>query len=188
MDGPRVITTPRLTLRPFVEDDRAAFRALVSDPIVTGDPARIVPREDADALFDFYRACWTEDGVAYAAVERRSDGAFLGIAGLALSRAEPPDPPLCEMGWALFPAYWGQGFATEAAAAWISHGFAERRLPRIHALTWAGNARSLRLMAGLGFLPDAAFAHPDGDSPEDRRAFVLTPALWHGRADAIARA
>lgn len=183
-----VIATARLILRPFVEEDRAAFRALVADPAVTGDEARVIPRDDADALFDFYRACWTEDGVAYAAVERRGDHAFIGIAGLALGPPDPPAPTLCEIGWAFFAPHWGQGYATEAATAWLDHGFAALGLSRIHALTWSDNPRSLRLIAALGFLPDPAFVHPDGRNPDDRRAFVLTPALWYGRAREIARA
>ncbi|PZQ51378.1 MAG: GNAT family N-acetyltransferase [Rhodovulum sulfidophilum] len=176
-----MITTARLVLRAFAEADRDAFRALVADPLVAGDARRVIPREDADALFDFYRACWDEDGVAYAAIERRTDGAFLGMSGLALCRREPPEPPLCEIGWAIGPAHRGQGFATEAAAAWIDHGFEVLRLPRIHALTWADNVPSLRLIRTLGFLPDAGFAHPDGEARAERRAFALTPALWHGR-------
>ena len=183
-----MIATARLILRPFVEEDRAAFRALVADPAVTGAEARVIPRDDADALFEFYQACWSEDGVAYAAVERREDGAFLGIAGLALGPADPPAPPLCEIGWAFFAAHWGRGYAAEAATAWLDHGFATLRLPRIHALTWSDNPRSLRLIETLGFLPEAPFVHPDGRSPADRRAFALTPALWYGRAAGIARA
>lgn len=182
-----MIETRRLTLRPFAEEDRAAFRALLADPRVTGDAARVVPREDADALFDFYRACWDEDGVAYAAVERRDDGAVIGMAGLALSAADPAAERLCEIGWALAPDHWGAGYAAEAATAWLTHGFDVLRLRRIHALIWSDNARSLRLMATLGFVPDLDFVHPDG-AEADRRAFVLTPALWFGRAARIAGA
>ena len=173
-----MIRTARLCLRPFVEADRADFRALVTDPAVTGDAAQVIPREDCDGLFDFYLACWREEGLAYGAIERRSDARFLGMAGLAQCPRPAPEPPLWEIGWALMPAFQGHGYATEAAAGWLDHAFGRLGLASVAALTSAGNPRSLRLMARLGFVADPGFVHPDGQRPETRRAFVITPALW----------
>lgn len=180
-----MITTARLILRPFAEADREAFRALVTDPSVTGDDIPVIPREDCDALFDFYLACWREEDLAYGAIERRADGAFLGIAGLALFAAEPPTAPLCEIGWALRPRFQGQGYAFEAAEGWLGHAFDTLGFDRVVAITWEGNPRSIGLMDRLGFVPDPDFVHPDGTHPPGRLAFAITPALW--RAHRVAQ-
>lgn len=172
-----MIETDRLLLRPFVEEDRDDFRALVTDPVVTGEAAQVVPREDCDALFDFYLACWREEGLAYGAIERRADGRFLGMAGLARCPRDPA-PPVWEIGWALLPEFEGRGYAVEAAAGWLGYGFDHLGLDRITALTWTGNPRSRRLIDRLGFLADPNFEHPDGQRPADRLAFAITPARF----------
>ncbi|TPE47373.1 GNAT family N-acetyltransferase [Amaricoccus solimangrovi] len=172
------IETERLILRPFEERDRADFAALVTDPAVTGAPAPVIPREDCQALFDFYLACWREEDLAYGAIERRGDGTFLGMAGLALFDAGPAAPRLCEIGWALCPRHRGAGYAVEAARGWLDHGFRVLGLERIVALTWAGNPDSLRVIGRLGFAPDPGFVHPDGEAPADRLAFAMTAGRW----------
>lgn len=55
-----------------------------------------------------------------------------------------------EIGFLLFRSAWRQGFAAESAAAVIARAF-ERGLQRISAEADPHNARSLRLLARLGF-------------------------------------
>ncbi|MDP9281714.1 MAG: GNAT family N-acetyltransferase [Chloroflexota bacterium] len=52
--------------------------------------------------------------------------------------------------WALFPEHWGQGYATEAAAAMVAYAFGELRLRRIVATTEHDNTRSINVMRRLG--------------------------------------
>lgn len=176
------IETERLILRPFLPGDQDHFLALFADPALAGDPGAALTREDCRALFEFYLACWQEEDLAYGAIERRSDGAFLGISGLAIL----PEPPLCEIGWALFPRYQGQGYAAEAARGWLDYGFGTLGLDRVVALTRSGNPRSLRVMERLAFEVDPAFVHPDGRASADRLAFEMTAARWRALPDARA--
>ena len=55
-----------------------------------------------------------------------------------------------EMGWRLTRATWGQGYATEAAAAAIADGFQRLRFPEILAFTSPTNLRSQAVMRRLG--------------------------------------
>lgn len=168
------IETARLILRPFLARDEDHFMALFADPALAGDPLAALSREDCRALFEFYLACWQEEDLAYGAIERRGDGAFLGISGLAILR----EPPLCEIGWALFPRYQRQGYAAEAARGWLDYGFGTLGLDRVVALTRKGNPRSVRVMERLAFEIDPAFVHPDGEVSADRLAFAMTAARW----------
>jgi RimJ/RimL family protein N-acetyltransferase len=97
------------------------------------------------------------------AVERRSDGALVGLVGLVPCLApfglipgleDAGDPrrfrPEVGLYWATAPAERGQGYAGEAAAALIAHGFEALRLSRIVATTEHRNAASISVMRKLG--------------------------------------
>jgi ribosomal-protein-alanine N-acetyltransferase len=83
------------------------------------------------------------------------------MAGLHRVNPSFPFAPAVEIGWRLHPAYWGHGYATEAAAAARDHGFAGG-LEEIVAFTAAGNVRSQAVMGRIGMERDlaAAFDHP----------------------------
>ncbi|MER2510790.1 MAG: GNAT family N-acetyltransferase [Amaricoccus sp.] len=138
------IRTARLLLRPWRDADRAPYAALNAEAGI--------PRSDSDDLIDCFNACRAEDGVSYAAVERAADGAFLGMAGLALRRFDAPDQPACEIGWAILRAHRGQGYAAEAARGWLAHAFGPLALPEVTALVAPANAGSRALALRLGFV------------------------------------
>ena len=85
----------------------------------------------------------------------------------------PHDPPHdrdVEIAWHFHPDSWGQGYATEAAEALLTHGFAGG-LPRIWALTHLDNAPSMRVCRRLG-LPHLGREQPWYDVPME--VFGLT--------------
>jgi RimJ/RimL family protein N-acetyltransferase len=57
-----------------------------------------------------------------------------------------------ELGWNTYRAFWGQGFANEAAAAALHHAFEIRREPKVRALIASGNESSLRVARRLGLV------------------------------------
>ena len=129
-----MIRTARLLLRPWRPDDRAPFTALYAE-------AGIAP-SDSQALLDYFTACWAEHGVCYGAVERATDGAFLGMAGLApRQEGAPAETPACEIGWAIARAHQGHGYALEAARGWLAHAFGPLAVPDVTALVATENAR-----------------------------------------------
>ena len=79
-----------------------------------------------------------------------------------------------EIGWRIHPAHWGQGYATEAAAASRDHGFAGG-LEEIVAFTAAGNLRSQAVMRHIGMVRDPAadFDHPALPADNPLRPHVL---------------
>jgi hypothetical protein len=56
-----------------------------------------------------------------------------------------------ELGYDLARRWWGQGLATEAAAAVVAYGFAVMELHRIEAGVLPGNDASVRVLQKLGF-------------------------------------
>jgi RimJ/RimL family protein N-acetyltransferase len=160
-----VIETDRMILRRWKREDRAPFARLNADPEVMSHFPKTLSRIESDALVARLNDRWAADGISFAAAERRSDGALLGMVGLAVVRFTTMASPLdgaVEVGWRLAREHWGQGYATEAARAWLAHGFEAMDVPEIIAFTAPANARSQAVMRRLGMRHDPGrdFEHP----------------------------
>jgi RimJ/RimL family protein N-acetyltransferase len=70
--------------------------------------------------------------------------------------------PCIEVGWRLAFAYWGRGYATEAARLALGYGFGTLSLLEVVSFTASTNRRSRAVMERLGMRRDPAedFDHP----------------------------
>ncbi|MBA2517810.1 MAG: GNAT family N-acetyltransferase [Solirubrobacterales bacterium] len=146
------LRTERLVLRPWRQDDLAPFATLNADPDVAcwiGDGAPLA-RADSDALVERITEHWRERGFGLWAVEEQAGGAFVGFAGLAVPWFLPAVLPAVEVGWRLARGSWGNGYATEAGAAALAHGFQELGLAEVIATIFPENLRSIRVAQKLG--------------------------------------
>ena len=113
--GTVILETPRLLLRAYREDDLAHFAALNADPEVYrtlgGEP---LTREHSDEIAEWAQHVHQTEGIGLLAVERRADGAFVGMCGLHHQETFPDE---VEVAWRLAHEQWGRGYATEAATA-----------------------------------------------------------------------
>jgi RimJ/RimL family protein N-acetyltransferase len=100
------------------------------------------------------------------AVERTDDGVFLGMCGLHHQSSYPDDVGVA---WRLAREHWGKGYATEAATAWLDHGFGTLGFPRIISITDLLNVRSLAVMQRLGMTFDHEAQIEDGGGRLRRR-------------------
>ena len=90
-----------------------------------------------------------EGSGARVAVERASDGAFLGWCGLSKWN---PDYRSASLGYCLDDAAWGHGYATEGARALLQWGFDTLDLNRVQAEADTRNVASARVLEKLGFV------------------------------------
>ncbi len=181
-DGP-TIETPRLVLRRWREEDRDGFAALNADPEVMRYFPRPLSRDESDRFVDGVEARFKTTGIGLWAVERRSDGRFLGFAGLAPSTFEAPFTPAIEVGWRFARATWGNGYATEAGRAALRFGFEVHGLDVILSWTSVLNLPSIAVMERLGMRHDPAddFDHPNlpsGDRLSRHVLYRLTASDW----------
>ncbi len=157
-----MITTDRLILRQWRDSDLDPWASLNADPEVMRHFPAVHTRPESDAMAAGNRDYIDQHGFGLWAVERRSDGEFLGFVGLkGLSDANPLAPAV-EAGWRLASQAWGQGYATEAAAAAMADGFERLGLERIVAFTARQNLPSQAVMTRLGMTrrEDLDFDHP----------------------------
>ena len=159
-----MITTERLILRPWREEDKDAFAAIINTPAMMAHFGGVAPRADIDSIIDAQIEGQARDGFSMWAVELRDTGALAGVCGLR--RMPRPNTPVTgdlEIGWRIGEAHWGAGIAREAAAASLAWGWAHTDLPRCIAYTTAENRRSWGLMLRLGMVrrSDLDFRHPN---------------------------
>jgi RimJ/RimL family protein N-acetyltransferase len=155
-----MIETARLLLRPPEVRDRAALRAMLSDPAVMRDLVRDPTPESADAIINRHLAFRETHGIGFWLVEYQGKAA--GFCGLKPGAEATPIEGETEIGWIFDRPYWGMGLAREAAAASLAWAWANRTAPRVVAITAADHLRSQALMIRLGMARVAGgdFAHP----------------------------
>lgn len=144
------LQTPRLLLREYRADDFEAFAAHLGDPDSTtylGSADRLT----AWRIFACHTGLWLLHGAGWWSVERRETGQVVGHVGAFFREGLPG----MEVGWNTYRAFWGHGFASEAAAEAVRHAFEARGEPQVHALIDPGNAPSLRVAERLGMRYDA---------------------------------
>ncbi|MEV5982162.1 GNAT family N-acetyltransferase [Streptomyces sp. NPDC052114] len=149
------LETPRLTLRRWREEDVVPMAAVNADPEVMRwirDGSVRDERQTCDGI-QAWESEWESRGFGLFAVEIRSTGELAGFTGLAVPAFLPEVLPAVEVGWRLGRSHWGQGLATEAAAAAVRFGFEERGLERLVSIAQVGNDASERIMAKLGMRP-----------------------------------
>lgn len=156
------LRTSRLRLRCWLPGDRDAFAAINADARVMRFLGGPLSRERSDTLADWIANGFETRGYGFWAVEAEGLAPFIGITGLNVVRLEMPFAPAVEVGWRFDPAFWGQGYATEAARAALGYGFEVLGLDEIVAFTSESNVRSRRVMERVGMVRDLAgdFEHP----------------------------
>src|SRR5579864_4688174 len=143
-----VCQTNRLTLRHFTMDDLGSLVALHCDPEVSRFLGGVKTPEQSRLRLLEWIAEYDQYGFSKWAVMLRSTGEFIGRCGLSLEEFDGVSD--WELGWTLARAHWGQGYATEAAAAAMNHSFNKLGLQRLISLIRPGNFASIRVAERLG--------------------------------------
>src|SRR5688500_6774185 len=145
-----MLSTARLILRPWRDEDLAPFAALNADTAVMEHFPAPLGRGRSDALVERFRAPLAAHGYAPWAVEVRGGAPFVGIVGLLRPRFTAHFTPCVEIGWRLARDHWGHGYATEAARAVLDDALGPLALEEVVSFTTEGNARSRAVMERLG--------------------------------------
>lgn len=167
-----IVETERLTLRRLTVDDAEFVFALLNEPSwlrFIGDKG-VRTLEDARAYIENGPlAMYQRFGFGLYVTERRTDGVSMGMCGL-IKRDGLDD---VDIGFAFLPAYWGRGYAFEAAAAVMDYGRNVIGLTRIVAITAPDNESSARLLEKLGLRFDR-MVRLSADAKEDRLFVPVT--------------
>jgi len=157
-----VLQTARLVMRGFTLADFGPYAAASADPEVQRFLGGPVGPERAWRSLAMHIGHWELRGYGQWALERRDDGRTVGRAGLW----NPEGWFGVEVGWRLNRDAWGQGYATEAAAATIEWTWANLDVDRIISVIDPANTASVRVAERLGM-------HKLRDDESDGRPVVI---------------
>jgi ribosomal-protein-alanine N-acetyltransferase len=141
------LETERLLLRDFEERDLDDYAAFTADAEVMRYMGRgPFSREEAWREMAFFAGHFVFRGYTHWALELRETGELVGRCGPYY----PEGWPALEVGWLLGRSHWGNGYASEAAAAAVDYAWRELRPQRLVSLVAPGNERSARVARRLG--------------------------------------
>jgi RimJ/RimL family protein N-acetyltransferase len=143
-----VITTERLTLRPFAPGDVDELHELFTDADVRRHllDDTVVSREWVEEEVVSSQARFAESGCGLWTLTERVREGIAGFVGFRPFF----DPPELQLLYGLLPSCWGRGFATEACEAAIDYAFGVLGLEDVRAATDAPNSASIAVLERLG--------------------------------------
>jgi len=155
--------TPKLSFRPWAEEDVARYVALLDDPEIW----RYLPED--------YPAPLTEElaldliaissfGMYHEVRAVLWNGQPVGQMRLAWDRQGDPEaaPSQAEIGYWLGRAHWGQGIGRVMVGYAVEDAFARHKgLQSLWARVHPQNPASARVLTAAGFVPEAAAARSD---------------------------
>ncbi|PWJ54617.1 Protein N-acetyltransferase, RimJ/RimL family [Quadrisphaera granulorum] len=153
---PVTLTTARLLLRPWIDDDVDFILDMYSrwevQRFIGLTPRVMTERHEAEQRLQAWKAF--EDPVLGIWAVTTHDGARAGTLLLKPIPASAPTTPLppsgdIEIGWHFHPDAWGHGYASEAAARVLQHAF-DSGLQQVVAVTNPANTASQAVARRIG--------------------------------------
>lgn len=173
------LPTARLLLRPLREGDAPALLAIFSDPETmrywsTPPWTSIDP---AHAMIERDRTAMAAGEHLRLAIQRRSDGALIGLCTLFNLSATCRR---AEVGYVLARPAWGHGLMNEALRTLLQHGFTAMNLNRVEADIDPRNRGSAASLERLGFTREGHLRERwiVGDEVSDSWLYGLLRREW----------
>ena len=145
-----ILETDRLLLRPPRAADISHFLPLLGHFDVAKNLSRVphpYTEDDACAFVVSAALGWRKGEDLPFAILRKEPRAYIGTCGVHPARG-------WEFGYWLGKAYWGQGYASEAAARVVAFAFDALGAERLTAGWFHDNPASGRVLEKLGCVPD----------------------------------
>lgn len=144
-----ILETPRLYIRELTMDDFDALHAICSDPEVMCYIDALQPYSQEQTRREIQQALhsYQAHGFGEWAFIAKAAGQLIGYGGIQYVPHNPQHP---EVSYILAQSHWGQGYATEVAAAILQYGFMHLGLEAIEASIDPHNVTSMHVAEKLG--------------------------------------
>jgi len=148
-----ILVSERLVLRQLRASDAAGMFAMRSDPLVMHHVNRPMARtlDDAQALIELINSKTMNNEALHWAITVKGVDEFIGLIGFWRLVKEHH---YAELGYTMARDAWGHGFATEAVATALHHGFGTLGFHRVEAITRPANTTSIRVLEKNGFMQE----------------------------------
>ena len=177
---PPTLTTQRLTLRPFTDDDADPLFHHARNPNVTRFTLWDAHTSVNDTLLfthDYALTRYREGMPDPYAITINPDPHPVGACGCFWAAMQHQT---MELGYWIAEPFWGMGYTAEASRAVLELVFAEYRPVRVQARVIEGNHASVRVLAKLGFRDEGTLRRSllRRGNFEDVRMFSLLRDEW----------
>lgn len=167
--------TRRLVVRPLAETDYASWKAALSSQSAPQNRYDM-SRPDGKALtmsrfrklLRFQRDAYRNDKHVFLGLFRKKENALLGTVMLLGIVREPLHQAI--LGYHVYNNHWGNGYATEGAAAALELAFGPLNLRRVECLVETRNQRSLGVAAAIGLIREGTSLRALGEEPLQKMA------------------
>ena len=154
------LCSERLQLRRFTLADLPLLSELNADPEVMRHLGGAVDTDRTRAMLETRILKYYEEnpGLGIWATQLRDSGECIGFHLLNHIQGES----LIQVGYRLFPRYWGRGYATEMSVALLRYGYTQLGLRSIVAIADLDNLASQQVLlkSGLHRHGERSFPHP----------------------------
>jgi RimJ/RimL family protein N-acetyltransferase len=177
------ITTPRLLLRHWRDEDVEPFRVTNADPRVMEHFPSVLSGEQSDTLAERISQRLLEQDFGFWAVEVPGIADFIGFIGLSVPGFASHFTPCVEIGWRLAAEHWGRGYASEGASAALGRAFGSLNLKEVVSFTVPANRRSIGVMERIGMVRSPADDfdrpwRPDGSPFQRHVLYRIRQSDW----------
>ena len=145
------LKTDRLYLKNISTEDRNFIFSQFSNEKVNQylfDAEPLTNMQEADGIINFYIQAEPKECNRWILV-RKDDGVKLGTCGF---HCWDKSTGCCDIGYDLFPDYWGNGYMVEAIYAALDFARNEMGVKKINACVYVENVNSIKLAEKLGFV------------------------------------
>lgn len=148
-----ILETDRLLLRELQLSDAEAFFAMDKNPKVHqhlwNKPVQKI--EEIIEIILAVRQQYVDNGIGRFAMISKKTDEFIGWAGLKFNtEAVNHKVNFYDIGYRLDEKFWGKGYASEAAEAWLNYGFETMKIKTMEAAAHFDNAASNRILQKIG--------------------------------------
>ncbi|HEU5223554.1 MAG TPA: GNAT family N-acetyltransferase [Candidatus Lumbricidophila sp.] len=174
-----LLTTARLRIREMTRDDLPALRAIMQDPVTMTAHEGAFDDAAVDGWLDRTLARYAADGYALWAVALPETDEMIGQCGITNQHILGAD--VLEVGYLFRRDVWGNGYATEAAAACRDYAFTSLGADRVWAQVRDTNIASMNVAIRLGMTVRGRFIKEYRGVTMPHLAFaVAASAATHG--------
>ena len=161
----KILETERLNLRTFSLNDAAFLLEQMNEPaflLYVGDRGLRTLDDAREFIKKRLIAHYDKNGFSFYVAERKEDDEIIGMCGLV----DRDGLDGVDIGFAILPAHWKNGYAYEASQAVMLHARDDIGLKRVLAITDPRNKPSNALLKKLGMTHVSMVTLP-GDTKED---------------------
>ncbi|UJH67416.1 GNAT family N-acetyltransferase [Allomuricauda sp. SCSIO 65647] len=154
------LNTSRTRIRKFLPKDRDRLIELLCDRSVTQHmafPEEMLTEKGVSGLLETTIAFYeSETPLLSYAITHKKDDCLIGVTGYTILTNNE-----IEVFYALLPAYWGKGLATEILVTLTDHVFSSEDFDAVVAPITKANKASIRVAEKAGFTNHGLQEHPD---------------------------